>query len=389
MLQHALTLGRIATIPVRVHWSWVVVALILTASFGPLYAGTACGGPILCSTAWAIALLMTLLISGSVLLHELGHALVAHRLAVPVESITLFAFGGMAEVQSESPGPQEEFAIAIAGPIMSLLIALVAIGFWWLMGRVDPALPISTELIAILALHLAIANGIMALFNLLPGYPMDGGRVLRATLWFLNDELLPATRMSARIGRAVASLIVVGGMTLAVSWQMPMIGLWAIIIGFFLHRTARTGYRQLMMQTALHGISVGDLMQEWLRTVPANLSVEQFVARYLLGQSELGFAVVQPDQPERPQPECLGLLTLRQIRRYKSSEWALLRVEEAMLPLSQIDTLQATTPALDGLYRMNKAQEELLPVVEQGRLLGMFTRRDVAIFVQVQLARRR
>jgi Zn-dependent protease/CBS domain-containing protein len=381
MLHHSLTIARIATIPVRVHWSWAVVALVLMASFSPLYVERACNGPLLCAGAWAMAALMTALISASVLLHELGHALVAHRFAVPVESITLFAFGGMAEVQSESPGPQEEFAIAIAGPLSSLLLAVLAAIVWWGLG--------SESLVGTLALHLALANGVMALFNLLPGYPMDGGRVLRATLWFLNDELLPATRASARVGRIVASLIMVGGMTLAISWRMPLLAIWALIIGGFLHRMARTGYRQLMMQTALHSITVADLMQERLRTVPDNLSVEQFVARYLLGQSELGFAVVPMEEAEQAQPTCLGMITLRQIRRYKSSAWATLRIGDVLIPLSQSPALQKHTPALEGLYRMNAAREEQLPVVEQGRLCGMLTRRDLAVFIQVQLARRR
>ncbi len=388
-MYHTLTIGRIATIPVRLHWSWLLVVGLLIATLSPIYAAGVCSGAASCTGAWGLGLLMAALFSASLLLHELGHALMARRCAVPVESITLFAFGGMAEVLAESPGPGEEFAIAVAGPAVSLLIALISAVVWWSVGHVEAALNLSLGLTGVLALHLALSNVIMMIFNLLPGYPMDGGRVLRATLWFLSDELLPATRLAALVGRAVASLIIVVGLALAAAWSMPMIAVWSAMIGFFLHSTARASYRQLLMQTALHGVRVSDLMQRRLRTASAELSLEQFVARYLLGQSESGFAVVLPEPEPEAAPQLLGLLTLQQVRRHKSSEWARLRVAEVMSPLAQLNLLAPDMPALDALYRLNKAHEELLPVAEQGRLVGMLSRRDVAIFVQVQLARKR
>lgn len=364
MFNQALTIGRVAAIPIRLHWSWLVIFALLATVLRPVYARYACAGGRPCGVDLALAALMAALVGISVLLHELGHALVARRMRVPVHSITLFAFGGVAEVDAESPSPTAELAIAVAGPAVSLLIAAAAA----------------------LAVHLGAANLIMALFNLLPGYPMDGGRVLRATLWFLNDDLLPATRVTTQVGRACGWLLGLGALALAVAVREPLVAVWGALIGLFLYRTASASYRQLQIQMALRGVSVGDLMQRRLRTVSSELTLEQFVARYVLGQSETGFAVVEPLGDDQ---RLVGMMTLRNLRRFTTGQWTTLRVEQAMTPAEQVPSLAPHTTALDALYALKDDPDGLMPVTEGELLVGLLSRRDMAVFVQVQLSRRR
>jgi CBS domain-containing protein len=288
----------------------------------------------------------------------------------------------VAEVDAEAPGPGAELAIAVAGPAVSLLIAGAAGLLWWLRGG-----PLSGDALTLLAAHLALANTIMALFNLLPGYPMDGGRVLRAALWFLNDDLLPATRSAAQVGRACGILLGLGGLAVAVAAREPMVALWAAVVGFFLYRTATASYHQMLLQLALHGVSVADLMQRRLRTVTGVLTLEQFVARYVLGQSETGFAVVEPSADLDEDPLLLGLITLRNLRRFTTAQWSERMVAEAMTPAAQVASLAPGTSAFDALYALNATPDGLLPVLEGPRLVGILRHRDMAVFVQVQLAR--
>lgn len=383
MFSRAITLGRIAAIPIRLHWSWLIIFSLLVAALRPIYAQRACATLAPCGSDFLLAALMAVLVGVSVLLHELGHALMAQRFRVPVQSITLFAFGGVAEVEAESPTPGAEFAIAVAGPAASLVIAASTSGFWWLAGGLNSSGPL-----AALVVHVALANTIMALFNLLPGYPMDGGRVLRAVLWFLNDDLLPATRAAAQVGRACGVSLGLGGIVLALAAGQPLVALWTAVVGMFLYRTASASYRQLLLQTALRGVHVADLMQRRLRTVSRDLTLEQFVARYLLGQAETGFAVVEPPEGDND-PLLLGMITLRNLRPFTTGQWANRQVGEAMTPARSLTALTPQLTAFDALYALNDSPDGLLPVTEDGYLVGLLRRRDVALFVQVQMARRR
>ncbi|MBX0329384.1 site-2 protease family protein, partial [Oscillochloris sp. ZM17-4] len=372
---------RIAAIPIRLHWSWVGIFVVMVASLRPVYAEYACGGPGVCGGDLALAALMAALIGASVLLHELGHALMAIRLTVPVQSITLFAFGGVAEVDAEAPGPGAEFAIAVAGPAVSMLIALAGGMLWWVGDRAE------AEVVGALAAHLAMANAILAVFNLLPGYPMDGGRVLRATLWYLADDMLPATRVAAQVGQICGALIGVGGAALGLLARAPMLALWAGVIGYFLHRTASGSFRQVLLQTALRHVRVADLMQRRFHTVAPGLTLDLFVARYVLGHSETGFAVADEQQGGDAAPTLLGMITLRNLRRHTPAEWATGLVGDAMTPLDQLRSVGPQATAIDALYILNAGPDEVIPVTDGPHLVGLLHRRDVAVYVQVQMAR--
>lgn len=386
MFRRALTLGHVATIPIRIHWSWLIVFALLIGALGPIYTQyTSAPG------AWGLAALMGLLICGSVLLHELSHALVAQRYAVTVRSITLFALGGAAEVQDESPSPGSEFAIAVAGPAISLLVALTCGLLSWGAGIIHTPY---YRITSVLALHLGLANAIMAVFNLLPGYPMDGGRILRATLWFLADDVLSATRIAAYVGQVCGALLGVAGVALAIVTAQPFVALWMSLIGFFLYRTAVNSYSHLVTHMTLTGVRVADLMQRSCRTVSPEITLEQFVARYVLGQSDQGFPVVSaaltsnPDtsSPELSQPPVLlGMMTLRNLRRFTMREWPFTRVGEAMTPMHYVRVVSPSWNAFDALSLMREMQVDLLPVTDGPHFVGILRRRDLAIYVQMNM----
>ncbi len=225
MFRRSLTIGHIATIPIRMHWSWLLVLLIIIGVLSHLY--TSVADP---SGAWLLAVATGLLLCVSVVSHELGHALVARRYHFTVRGITLFAIGGIAEIDAEHTTPIQELVVAIAGPVVSLLLALLGALAWW---------QSPWDGLGLLALYLALTNGLMAVFNLLPGYPMDGGRVLHATLWFLTDEELPAARIASQVGRLCGWLLVVVAVAYVIVAGDQIGAAWIGLVGYFLTRSAK------------------------------------------------------------------------------------------------------------------------------------------------------
>jgi len=370
MLRNTLTVGRIAAIPIRIHWSWLMVLLIVVGLLSEVYAGVTSG-----AGAWLLAAAAGLLLCVSVVVHELGHALVALRYRFSVRSITLFGIGGVAEIDAENTTPVQELLVAIAGPVMSLLLALLSGLIWW--NVLDAAL-------SLLALHLALTNGLMAIFNLLPGYPMDGGRVLHATLWFLTDSELPAARAASRVGRICGWLLIFIAGCYAVFTGDLIGAAWIGLVGYFLSRSAVAGYRQLVLQRTLHGISVGDLMQRAYRAVEPELPLDQFVGRYILGQADQGFPVLRQPDYEGPQ-RLLGMMTLRDLRRFTFKEWAFTHVGEAMTPAHRLRALTPEMAAREAFRTLLESGEEQLPVIDGDALLGVLRQRDLVKYIQMRL----
>lgn len=372
-MRRSLTVGRIVAIPIKLHWSWILVLALVVVMLSQVY-GVYVGG----AAPWAMAVIATLLLSASVVLHELGHALVARHYHMPVNSITLFALGGVAEIDGATLEPIQELLIAVAGPIVSLLLALASALVWWRSLLPAPSL---------LALHLALTNGLMAVFNLLPGYPMDGGRILRAALWFLTDEELPAARVTSQIGRGCGWLMVVGGAIYILSSGDLIGGVWIGVIGYFLTRSAASGYRQLVLQRILTGVSVGDLMQRVYRAVTPDLPLDQFVGRYVLGQSDEGFPVLHQPETDAPQ-RLLGMMTLRDLRRFTLNEWSFTHVGEAMTPAHRVRALAPQMAAGEGFRTLLESGEAQLPVIDGDALQGILRRRDLLTYIHMRLGRR-
>jgi Zn-dependent protease len=356
----------------------LLIFALLIILLEPIYAGMHLG-----LNAWATALLMGLLIAGSVLLHELGHALVARHYRLTVRGIVLFALGGTAEVDNAASDPIAEFAIAVAGPLVNLLLAGLC-GLLWL--RLEPASTVAGQLVSTLVFHLGMANAIMSVFNLIPGYPMDGGRIVRAIGWFLTDDMIAATRFAARSGQICGVGFGLAGVALLLIGQ-PFAALGSGMVGFFLYRTARAGAYLLVAQTILAGVSVSTLMQSGARTISPELTLEQFATGYLPQHVETSFPVVSPLPTGGTSvlPVLLGMMTLPNLRRFPRREWAGTRIDQAMTPPGNIAALLPQATAADALRLMLECNADLLPVVEGAHLLGVLRRQDVLVYAQMQM----
>ena len=362
--------GALAGVPLRVHWSWPLITFALVSMLAEVYAHE----PDVVRP-WLVAGVAALLLSASLLLHELAHALVARRLGMRVHGIAVFALGGVTEIGDERITAGRELAVALAGPAMSIALAVAASLAWWL--GVGPQA---------LAAHLALANWALTLFNLLPGHPLDGGRALKAVIWFLTGEELPASRAAARAARGIGLVLVALGVGHALLSGDALNAAWMLVLGLFLCWGAMDGYRRLALQRTLRGVRAADLMRPAVRTVPPEMSLDEFVGRFMLGAPEAGFPVT--DAPEDGAPQrLLGMMTLRDVRRYTLSHWASVAVGQAMTPAHRIRTLPHDTPAGEALRTLIESGEELLPVVDGDVLAGMLWRSDVLRFIQQRIAR--
>jgi Zn-dependent protease/predicted transcriptional regulator len=377
-------LGTIAGVEVSMDWSLLIIfALItLTLSGALLPQWHPDWGPakILLTAAAAAVLFLA-----SVLLHELSHALVGRRLGVEVRRITLFVFGGMAHMESEPETWRAELGMAIAGPLVSLALGF---GFLLLAGimagpvEVDPENPAQALAglgpVPTLLLWLGPINIILGLFNLVPGFPLDGGRVLRAFLWGATGDLTRATRWAAGAGQGFAWLLIGTGFAMILGIRVPFFGtgpvggLWLALIGWFLNNAAAMSYRRRVAEDRLGDLPVSRVMHRDYQSVSPDDSVEDLVERRLLVSSQRVYPVVEEDDRLR------GMVCLEDVRRLDRSEWARRRVAEIMTPGERLHTVGPRDKASAALDRLAREGVNQLPVVEDdGRIVGLVTREGI------------
>jgi Zn-dependent protease len=366
MLSRAIPIGSLGGVAIRLHWSWVTSLLLVVAALSQLYGGALGRGE-----AWLMACAAGLLLCGSVIVHELGHALVARRYGLTVHAVTLFALGGVTEIADAPPEPVRDFLVAIAGPAASLLLTLLGGLAWWF----------ARDAVELVLLHVALTNGAIVLFNLLPGFPLDGGRALWAVIAFLTDDELIAARAGSLIGRICGWVLLSGGALYGLTSNDLLGGLLAGVVGYFLIRNAAIGYRQFVLRRLLSGVQVSDLMQRVFRAVAPELPLDQFVGRYVLGQVDQGFPVLQRPDTDGPQA-LLGMMTLRDLRRFQLSEWAFTHVGEAMTPFHRLRALPPGMPAGEAFRTLLESGEEQLPVLDGATLLGVLRRRDLVSYIE-------
>jgi Zn-dependent protease/predicted transcriptional regulator len=353
--------GRVAGIEVRVDSSWAVIALLITysmylrASF--LYPELSGGGAV------GLAILATVLFFGSVLVHELAHALVSQARGIRVQDITLFLFGGATRARVESRGPGDEFLIAAVGPLTSLLLAGL-FGVVHLAGRDALARPLAGTFG-----YLAWTNLVLAVFNLVPGFPLDGGRLLRSAIWKATGSLRRATRVASLAGQAVGWLLVAGGVASLLAGNLAG-GIWFAVIGWFLVQAARASYEELQLRHLLRGVEAEDVMATNLLRIPPELSLQEAVDDYFMRYDHGAFPV---DEGGRT----IGLLTLRAVRRVPREAWPTRRVREHMVPLG--DQVQVAPDArMDGvLGKLEDGEAGRVLVVHAGEVVGIITPSDL------------
>jgi Zn-dependent protease len=320
------------------------------------------------ATYWVVGAATAILFFGSVLLHELGHSVLALREKVPVHNITLFIFGGVAQISREPPTAGAEFRIAIAGPLTSLALA----GLSSLLGSVAAG---SAVLSAPLA-YVGRINLMLALFNLIPGFPLDGGRVLRSILWGFGTSFRAATRWASRVGRGVAFLFILAGVG-----QMFLggflNGLWIAFIGWFINNAAESSYQQVVLRDTLAGVQVRNVMAQQCLTVPADLQLNRLVEDHVLGAGHRCFFVAD-------EGELGGLITLHNIRAVPRDQRDELVVSQIMTPADALFRARPDEDLLTLLQRMDEADVNQVPVMDNGHLLGVITREHLLRYMRLR-----
>jgi Zn-dependent protease len=364
-------LFRIWDIPIGLHPSWFLIFGLLTWSFASGYFPNAY--PQLSSMShWGLALVTSLLFFGSVLAHELGHAYLALRNGIPVKGITLFIFGGVAQIGQEPRTPGAEFRIAIAGPLVSLGLA----GLFEAAYLLDASVP----LLAAPSEYLARINLILALFNLIPGFPLDGGRVLRAIVWKYTGSFQRATRIASFTGQMVAFGFIGFGVYSIFNGQF-FNGLWLAFIGWFLQNAASSAYSQMNTQRSLAGVKVAQVMSHDFPVVTVTTTLDKIIEQNVLNQGQSTFFVVGVGLSE---PK--GMLTLADITRVPRQEWPYVTVATIMTPLEQLLKIEPDTDLLDAIQKMDQANVSQAPVVQGRHVAGLLTRHQVLEYLRLRTA---
>lgn len=374
MFGRAIELFRIFGFTVRIDPSWFIVAVLVTWSFATAaFPAQLPGHPPV--TYWLMGIAGALCYFLSVVLHELSHSLVARTYGVEMRGITLFIFGGVAEMPGEIPTPQSEFVIAAAGPAASFLIALVCGGLG-LLGRFAGW----PEPVTAVAFYLGFLNAALAVFNLIPAFPLDGGRILRSILWGWKKSLRWATRISAAIGGGFGLLLIALGVLTVVFLPGGLTsGLWLFLLGLFVRNAASMSYQQLLLRRALAGEPVSRFMHPDPVTVPRSISVLELVQDYVYRYHFKMFPVV--DDSGR----LLGCVTTRQIRELPREEWDRQTVGALAERCSAENTVRADTDAMEALSRMSRSGASRLMVVDGDRLLGILSLKDLLRFFSLKM----
>ena len=375
-------LGRVADIDIHVDWSLLIVFWLIASSL-------ALGVFPTWHPEWTrlhavgTALAAALLFFSSVLAHELAHALVGRRYGIQVSRITLFIFGGIAELGGEPGNWRAELSMAAAGPLTSIVL-----GTAFLLLTASMAGPLPAEMpdfeswladlgsVPTLLLWLGQVNIVLALFNLVPGFPLDGGRVLRAALWGITGNLRRATHWASLGGQAVAWLLMGTGIAMILGADVPLFGsgpvagLWLALIGWFLNNAALTSYRQLLLQETLKAVDVRQLMRTDFQTVTPDLTVAEFVHEHLLPSGQRAFPVLENGKLS-------GIVSLRDARKTDRTQWSHTAISRIMTPAEHLVIAGPGDNAFQALAALGRGGMNQLPVLENGELRGLLSREDL------------
>lgn len=362
-------LFTIRGIQIRLDYSWFIVFFLILWSLSAGYFPQAYPDQAR-QSYWLAGFVTTLLFFFSVITHELAHSLMALRAGIKIPEITLFIFGGMARLSEDARDAKTEFTIAVVGPLTSFALA----GIFWLLQTAlrDSPFPILVEMFG----YLTWINIALAVFNLLPGYPLDGGRLLRAFWWWKTGSELRATKVASAWGKGFAiALMVIGG--LQIFSGAPIGGLWLIFIGMFLRGMAQTGYQELLLRKSIEGTNVADVMIRNVVTTPADLPLRGLIADYFLRYGYHGFPVTQDGKT-------LGVVSVKEVSAVPELERNTRFVREVMTPLHNELKISPDTSLVEALKRMTETNQGRLIVMRNGDMVGMITQNGLLRFMQVQ-----
>lgn len=369
MLDSSVNIGRVAGIRIGIHYTWLVIfALLLfslTALFHSDHPSLSQGSLVLAAFFTAIAFF------ASIILHELGHSIVALAHGIPVQSITLFIFGGVAQSERDAESARAEFLIAIAGPAVSFVLAVV---FYLLAHLFGAATPLAATALG----WLAQINLLVAVFNLLPGFPLDGGRVLRAAIWGATGDAAKGMRWAVVSGRVAAfGLMLLGAFEAIVGGEM-INGFWLVAIGWFLYAAAEASGRQFVVSRALQGITVSRYMRHDVPRVEAGRTVQDWMDNDVLATGQRAYLVADAGR-------VLGLATLSDAKKLPRQAWQTTPVRTVMTPTESLHIVSPQTPVLTALALMDRESLNQLPVVENGEIAGWIDRDRLLQALRLQL----
>ena len=364
-MEAQIKLGRLFGIKIGLHYSWLIIALLIAFSlaghFGAAHPNWGRG------VVWGMAIITAMLFFAAIVAHELSHALVARRRGLPVRSITLFALGGVAQFEKEAEDAKTEFLVSIVGPLTSAVIGFLCLLLAWALGWMMMTEP-TTPLMAMLV-WLGYINLGLAIFNMLPGFPMDGGRILRALIWWYTGSAERATRIASLTGQAVAFGFIVLGIYRFFAGA-GFSGLWMAFIGWFLLNAAKATYARQELTERLRGVRVGDLMTRDCTIVDGNDNLQTFVNDHLLHTGRRCFLVAE-------QGVVTGLITPNEVKDIPKARWPFTTVYEVMRPLDQLRTVTPETLVSEALEIIGREDINQLPALVNGRLEGMISRDQI------------
>ena len=371
MFGKTVTLFRVFGFEIKVDWSWLILGALIVWSlakglFPALYKGLEPADYWVMGAAGALGLFF------SIVFHELWHSLIARRFGLNMRGITLFLFGGVSEMGDEPASPKAEFFLALAGPISSVILAAVLLGLSYLLAGSGPMTPVTGVLN-----YLGYLNFVLAGFNLIPAFPLDGGRVLRAVLWGSWNDLRRATRVASSIGAGLgAALMVLGALQFFMDRSVG--GLWTLVIGLFVRGAARSSYRQMLFRRALEGVPVRKFMVADAVTLEPATSIEKLVEDYIYRYHFKLYPVVDGGK-------LVGCVTLDQVKELGREEWASHNVGELARGCSPENTIGPDEDVMKALALMQKTGRSRLLVAEGGKLAGVIAIKDIMGYIALKL----
>jgi Zn-dependent protease len=366
MRRSGIKIGQVFGIPIFLHLSWILIFGLITYSlvdeYGARYPQWTSG------QLWSLGVITSLLFFGSVLFHELSHSAVARHYRIPVASITLFFFGGIASITRDPDSAGQEFLMAAAGPASSYVLA----GAFWLLALATP----SDSMPNALATWLAGTNALLATFNLLPGFPLDGGRVFRSIVWAITKNYSKSTRIASRVGQGIAYAMMAFGLYTAFVLHSSVNGVWFVFLGWFLLTAARQSYQQVEAQGALKGLRAVDVMTSDMPTVARDLSLDEY-AREVSRTGRRAHLVVSDNK-------LVGLMRVEVLQAVPREEWPSTSVQAVMIPREKLAWTAPEEPVLSVLERMRSANVDQLAVIREDNVVGLVTRDSILRVVQAR-----
>jgi len=377
----SIRVARIFGIEINIHFSWIVIFFFLVTNLSesfypdqfPQWSR---------QKTFVVSAVSALLFFASVVAHELAHSLVARRFQMTVSSITLFMLGGVASLTREPPSAKAELFMAAAGPLTSIVIGVAGVIIAFAADAAASSVPSATwlQVVSAVAGYVGPINMVVAVFNLVPGFPLDGGRVLRAAIWGITKDRLRATRIAARGGQVFAGILVSVGVAFVFGIGFPQNELQGILygfIGYFVWNAASSSLQQERLASVVGGAKVGPLMTADFRSTPPGVMVGQIIRDFVLPMNLRAIPVVSGDR-------LVGLITIADLRKVEQDRWATTPVEQVMTPASELATVSPDDPLGTALERFGGAEVPLLPVVKDGRLVAVLYREAVIGYVRMQ-----